>query len=89
MFVSPSPIPGMLQSLMVRPGREAQTTPPLGREAKSLKNGMTHHWNFRAQTNKHKGSAMLIWKPRVINRKSQIFCLGLRIQKLVKRIVDI
>ena len=30
----------------VRPGREVPT-PPLGLEAKSLKNGMTHHWNFQ------------------------------------------
>ena len=47
MFVSPSPIPGTLRSLMVRPGREIPTTPPLGLEAKSLKNGVTHHWNFQ------------------------------------------
>ena len=52
MFVSPSPIPGMLRRPKVRPGREAPTT--LGLEAKSLKNGMTHHWNFQGpkQTNK-------------------------------------
>ncbi len=55
MFVSASPIPGTLRSPTVRPGREAPTTPPLGLEAKSLKNGMTHHWNFQGpkQTNKH------------------------------------
>ena len=35
----------------VRPGRRG-TTPPLWLEAKSLKNGMTHHWISRAQTNK-------------------------------------
>ena len=48
MFVSQAGIPP------VRPGRRG-TTPPLGLEAKSLKNGMTHYWisRSRAHTNKH------------------------------------
>ena len=39
----------------VRPGRRG-TTPPLGLEAKSLKNGTTHYWISRskAQTNENK-----------------------------------
>ena len=40
MFVSQAGIPP------VRPGRRG-TTPPLGLEAKSLKNGMTPHWIFQ------------------------------------------
>ena len=41
----------------IRPGREVTTPPPLGLEAKSLKNGMTHYWISRSrahskQTNK-------------------------------------
>ena len=35
-------------------GRE-EPTPPLGLEAKSLKDGMTHHWISRDQTG-HRGS---------------------------------
>ena len=38
--------PGTLRSPTVRPGRKVPT-PPLGLEAKSLKIGMTHHWNFQ------------------------------------------
>ena len=47
MFVSQAGIPP------VRPGRRG-TTPPLGLEAKSLKNGTTHYWisRSRAHTNK-------------------------------------
>ena len=33
-------------------GREAPFSTPLGLEAKSLKNGMTHYWISRAHENK-------------------------------------
>jgi len=33
-------------------GRESPSSTPLGLEAKSLKNGMTHYWISRAHENK-------------------------------------
>ena len=45
----------------VRPGRRG-TTPPLGLEAKSLKNGTTHYWisRSRAHTNKNKKTKLSV-----------------------------
>ena len=45
----------------VRPGRRG-TTPPLGLEAKSLKNGTTHYWisRSRAHTNKTNRLALIM-----------------------------
>ena len=37
----------ILWSMPIRPGREVPTPPLFGLEAKSLINGMTHHWNFQ------------------------------------------
>ena len=70
-FVSPI-ILGMCGFPPVRPGREVLTS-PLGLEAKSLKNGMTHYWISRAHEKQTKTKQT---KKAVMNFSKILFIFG-------------